>query len=87
MRSGRRVVDSERSVDVKSINSYTRNTQAHRALVASDAELEKEDALTVGFVDDDDLVGEVDAERFARGLLQEEVVREEHELSNEGGSG
>ena len=33
------------------------------------------------------LGGEVDAERFARGLLQEEVVWEEHELSNEGGSG
>ena len=49
--------------------------------------MEEEDALTVGFVDDDDLVGEVDAERFARGLLQEEVVWEEHELSNEPGSG
>ena len=31
-------------------------------------------------VDDDDLVGEVDAERFARGLLQEEVVGQEDEL-------
>ena len=31
-------------------------------------------------VDEDDLVGEVYAERFARGLLQEEVVREEDEL-------
>ena len=47
----------------------------------------REDALTVGFVDDDDLVGEVDAERFARGLLQEEVVWEEHELFNDGISG
>ena len=35
---------------------------------------------TVRLVDDDDLVREVDAERFARGLLQEEVVGQEDEL-------
>ena len=65
-----------------------RDAQENRALHESGARLgkENEDALTVGFVDDDDLVGEVDAERFAGGLLQEEVVWEEHELSNEGGS-
>ena len=57
-----------------------RDVQANRALVEGSEGLEKEDALTVGFVDDDDLVGEVDAERFARGLLQEEVVGQEDEL-------
>ena len=64
-----------------------RDARASEALVKGGAGLEREDALTVGFVDDDDLVGEVDAERFARGLLQQEVVWEEHELSSEGGSG